>query len=540
MSERSSEGDASHGLAPVRRAILSVSDKTGLVEFAEGLVDLGVEVISTGGTFRALESAGIRATAIERVTGFPEMMDGRVKTLHPAVHAGVLAVRTDAEHERSLSEQGIRLIDLVCVNLYPFEATVARRGVERDEAVEQIDIGGPAMLRSAAKNHAWVVAVTAPAQYQRVLEELQSLEGSTTLSLRRELAGAAFARTSAYDAAIARFLAEADEDGFPRVLAITGEKTGALRYGENPHQKAALYRDPAFIGPTIVGARTHGETALSYNNYADAAAALSVVRDLSRSMEDRVGACVIKHATPCGVAIAGDVPEAVDAALASDPVSAYGGIVAIRGEVDEPAADRLTREGAFLEVVVAESFTEEARARLLGRWKRVRLVEVGPIAREAGSETQFASIEGGVLVQRRDDLPPDPTKWVVAAGAAPTPEQLKAAAFLEVVCRAVMSNAIVIGGVSEGVASVFGVGGGQTDRVTACRLAVAKAGERAAGAIAVSDGFFPFSDGPEVLLDAGVQVLVQPGGSRRDGETFELCEARGAACLTTGIRRFRH
>jgi phosphoribosylaminoimidazolecarboxamide formyltransferase/IMP cyclohydrolase len=529
-------------LVPVKRALLSVSDKTNLVPFAETLVEHGVEIISTGGTARALADAGVPVIPVHEVTGSPEILSGRVKTLHPKIHGAILARRGDPEHAAQLARHGITPIDLVCVNLYPFERTIAGPGVTRAEAVEQIDIGGPCMVRAAAKNADAVAVVTDPTQYAYVLDDLERNRGATSLGLRLRLAKDAFARTSAYDSAISRFLTDAGDAAFPETFRIEVDKVADLRYGENPHQAAALYRD-AFAGAgTIVGARQlHGKP-LSYNNIADAAAALELVRDLKRIRPDAIAAAVIKHANACGAAVAPTCVNAVDAALLGDPLAAYGGILAVAGTVDPASARRCGAEGVFLEVIVAESFEEEALAALAERWKNIRLLAVGA---ESGAQpaVQYRSIPGGMLAQEIDRAPIDAASWQIATGGEISEPRRGDAAVVWTVCKHLKSNAVCIGGGGEspdGVVSIFGVGAGLVDRVSACRLAVGKAGDRAKGAIAASDAFFPFVDGPQLLIDAGVTLIVQPGGSVRDADTFELCGSRGVACLTTGTRHFRH
>jgi phosphoribosylaminoimidazolecarboxamide formyltransferase/IMP cyclohydrolase len=544
-------------LVPIRRAILSVSDKTDLIPFARGLASRGVEIISTGGTAKALAEAGVAATPIDQVTGFPEMMGGRVKTLHPMVHGGLLGLRDDPEHAAAMQRHGIRPIDLVCINLYPFEETIARAGIHDAEAIEQIDIGGPSMIRSAAKNFAWVTVVTASAMYDRVMGELNATGGATTLKTRAQLAATAFSRTSEYDAAIASYLSRTSGLAFPHVLRLGYIKADELRYGENPHQEASLYRDPASRGPTVVNARQlHGKQ-LSYNNINDAAAALELVKALARLDRSRVGAAVIKHTNPCGAALSAEggspkagslVAQAVDLAIAGDPVAAYGGILAVNATVDAPSAERMTRQDMFLEVVVAPEFSPEALEILRKRWTGVRLLAVGDKPPSASRKLEYRSVPGGMLVQDRDVVVPEPSKWRHAAGPAPSRAQLAAAAFLEAAVRFVSSNAVVIGGevspaaagAAPGAVRLFGVGSGQVDRVTACRLAAAKAGPFARGAIAVGDAFFPFADGPEVLVEAGISLIVHPGGSKRDEDTFALCNAQRVTCMTTGVRHFKH
>ncbi|MBL8886216.1 MAG: bifunctional phosphoribosylaminoimidazolecarboxamide formyltransferase/IMP cyclohydrolase [Phycisphaerales bacterium] len=531
-------------LVTIRRAIVSVSDKTGLVEFARALARRDIEIISTGGTAATLEKAGIPVTPIDQVTGFPEIMDGRVKTLHPKVHGALLAVRDDPEHQAALAQHEIAPIDLVCVNLYPFEKTVAVQGVERDEAIEQIDIGGPSMIRSASKNHDWVTVIVGPEQYEAVLNDLNSLGGKTSLSLRRELAAAAFKRTSAYDGAIADYLssAQGDRARFPAQLRQDFSLVQELRYGENPHQSAAVYASPGGPGACIPRAKQlHGKE-LGYNNIADAASALELVRSLKIIAPDLVGAAVIKHANPCGCAIAKTPLEALENAIAGDPLAAYGGIIAISAPVDLKAAERLCRDDTFAEVLIAPSFTAEAVEALKKRWFNMRILEVGPIEQPKTGELEQRSIPGGLLVQTRDSLLAAPKEYARKAGPEPRAETIRIAQFMEVVTRAVASNAVAIGGVDPktGVTRLFGAGAGQMDRLTSCRLAVQKAGELAKGAVAFSDAFFPFPDGPQILIDSGVGTIVHPGGSKRDQETFDLCEKRGVACITTGLRHFRH
>lgn len=531
-------------LVKITRAILSVSDKTDLVPFAKALTACGVEIISTGGTAQALTAAGVAVTPIDQVTGFPEIMGGRVKTLHPMVHGGLLGVRDDADHAAAMKKHGIRPIDLVCINLYPFERTISKPGVPEHEAIEQIDIGGPSMIRSAAKNFDWVTVVTSPAAYDRVVGELNANQGQTTRRLRSELAAAAFGRTAEYDAAIASYLSRSGTVAFPQVLRLGYVKVDELRYGENPHQEAALYRDPASTGPTVVNARQlHGKE-LSYNNINDAAAALELVKALRRLSPDRVGAAVIKHTNPCGAATVpaghGAVKRAIDLAIAGDPTAAYGGILSVNQVVDRAAAERICGPDTFLEVIVAPEFEPEALEMIRQRWTGVRILATGDRGATSNRKLEFRSVPGGMLVQDRDVRPPSVDGWQHVAGPAPKRDQLDAAAFLDTVVRFVFSNSIVIGGVSGDAFTLHSTGGGQVDRVTACKIAVDKAGPRAKGAVVVGDAFFPFPDGPKILCDAGVSMIVHPGGSKRDQETFDLCNSRGVTCMTTGVRHFKH
>lgn len=541
-------------LVRVARALVSVSDKAGLSSFVRALVDMGVEIISTGGTAAVLARDGIKVTPIEQVTGFPEIMDGRVKTLHPKVHGGLLCVRDNPAHVKAMAEHAIVPIDLVCVNLYPFEATIAKPGVSRPEAIEQIDIGGPSMLRSAAKNHAFVAVVTDPDEYGRVLADLNAHGGSTSRVLRRSLAATAFATTARYDAAIASYLSggRSDDKRFPSTLSLGYVKHEDLRYGENPHQVAAVYRDAARSRePSVIGAeQLHGKE-LSFNNVNDAAAAQELARALTHvrftlpaGYAPPVGACVVKHTNPCGAAIAPTVAEAVDEAILSDPIAAYGGILAVNAELDGAAASRLCRNDVFLEVIVAPSFSGAALDQLRARWANVRLIQMGQAPDVAATPIEYKFVPGGLLAQERDRTLAKVTEIVHRAGPPPTDSTLQIASFLEAVCRGLMSNAIVIGGVSPergpSCVRMFGAGAGQVDRVSACRIARRKAGKFAKGSVAFSDAFFPFSDGPRKLIHAGVATIVHPGGSKRDQETFDLCQQSGVTCLTTGIRHFRH
>lgn len=538
-------------LAPVRRALVSVSDKAGLVDFCKGLAALGVELISTGGTARTLREAGLAVTSIDDVTGFPEMLDGRVKTLHPKVHGGILAMRNDPTHAQQLREHAIAPIDLVCVNLYPFEQTIARAGVSREESIENIDIGGPSMVRSAAKNHAFVAVVTSPAQYARVLEELRAQHGHTSQRLRAQLAADAFALTARYDGAIATYLARADEHAspFPPLLTLSMVKAEDLRYGENPHQRAALYRPRIETAhPSIARSeQLHGKE-LSYNNINDAAAALELACALLRVDGAACGACVIKHTNPCGAALAPSAAAAIDLAIAGDPLAAYGGILAVNRTVDLPAAQRIAHKDCFFEVVLAPGYAPEALALLQQRWANVRLLQTGPLDPTADDAHQqhpeLRSIPGGMLVQDRDLALTPADRFEHRAGPRPTPAQVGVARFLEAVGRFLFSNAVVVGGPSSGALGqgvrMFGGGAGQMDRLTSCNLAIEKAGPNARGSVAYSDAFFPFADGPKRLIDAGVAMIVHPGGSKRDQDTLDLCAQHGVSCCTTGLRHFRH
>ncbi len=536
-----------------RRALLSVSDKTGLLPLAEGLVAARYELVSTGGTARTLREAGLPVTDVAAVTGLAEMLDGRVKTLHPSIHGGILADRRRATHRQALSEAAIAPFELIVVNLYPFAAAAERPGITNDELIEEIDIGGPAMVRAAAKNHASVGIVTDPADYDVVLAAIRTGDGLPE-ALRQRLAVAAFRHTAAYDARIAAELggrlldgdvagtsrpttshdatgAAAPGEALPARLDLSLTRALELRYGENPHQSAAMYvlpdADPA-DGPFARGVDQRGGKPLSYNNLLDAAAASAVARDL------RGAACVIvKHANPCGVAEATEPIAAWEAALAGDPVSAFGGVVALTRPVDPAMAQRLV--SIFLEVVVVPGLDEPAAAILAGR-PNLRVV-VDPhldSPPQAGREVRSAG--GAVLVTEADTMPDDPATWTVATARQATPAERRDLDLAWRVARHVKSNAIVL--VRDG--AVVGVGAGQMSRVDSARLACAKAGDRATGAACASDAFFPFADAVETCLQAGVTAFVQPGGSQRDAETLAAVEAADATMLLTGRRHFRH
>ncbi|SFD92363.1 bifunctional phosphoribosylaminoimidazolecarboxamide formyltransferase/IMP cyclohydrolase [Blastococcus tunisiensis] len=511
---------------PIRRALLGVYDKAGVEELAAGLAAAGVELVSTGATARRIAEAGIPVTPVEQVTGFPECLDGRVKTLHPAVHAGILADRRRPEHVAQLEELGIAPFDLVVVNLYPFTETVAS-GASSDECVEQIDIGGPAMVRAAAKNHPSVAVVVDPARYGDVLTAVA--EGGFTLAERRRLAAAAFRHTASYDIAVASWLgnvvAPDDDSGFPAWAGASWERADVLRYGENPHQSAALYRG---VQPGLAHAeQLHGKE-MSYNNYVDTDAAW-------RAAHDHADPCVaiIKHANPCGIAVGPDIASAHRKAHACDPLSAFGGVIAANREVDLTMAEQVA--DVFTEVIVAPSFTDDALAVLTGK-KNLRLLRL-PHLPAAGAEMR--PISGGLLLQvvdRLDAPGDDPTTWTLATGEPLDAAGLDDLVFAWRAVRAVKSNAILL---AHDRATV-GVGMGQVNRVDSARLAVSRAGERAAGSVAASDAFFPFADGLQVLLDAGVRAVVQPGGSLRDEEVVAAAAAAGVPLYLTGTRHFAH
>lgn len=550
-------------LVPIRRALISVSDKAGVLDLARALAARGVTILSTGGTAKLLASSGIPVKQVEDATRFPEMMDGRVKTLHPVIHGGILALRDHPDHQRAMRQHDIDPIDLVCVSLYPFQETIAKPGCTREDAIENIDVGGPTMIRAAAKNHHHVAILTSPDQYPGLLAELASHDGSTTLNLRQRLAAVAFERTATYDRAIADYLSSefgvaqpassASGTGFPRTFAPALTLAQSLRYGENPHQSAALYRDAAHSGPSIAAAsQLHGKE-LSYNNLNDAAAALALAIDLHRAAgaaSPTATACIIKHANPCGAAASQSAAAAIESAFLGDPLAAYGGILACSASIDAAAAEIICRPGQFLEVVIAPSFDEPALAMLRERSANIRLLAVGPLAsdfRATAPARTFRSIPGGALLQTADNLIPDPRAWQHRAGPAPSDQTLADAAIIWTIVKHLSSNAVALGGADRSAAApgrapvrLFGAGAGQMDRVTAARLAIEKAGANARGAIACSDAFFPFADGPRLLIDAGITTIIHTGGSKRDQETFDLCNERKVTCLTTGVRHFRH
>ncbi|HEX6355209.1 bifunctional phosphoribosylaminoimidazolecarboxamide formyltransferase/IMP cyclohydrolase [Actinophytocola sp.] len=514
---------------PVRRALIGVSDKAGLLELATGLHANGVEIVSTGGTARVIADAGVPVTPVEQVTGFPESLDGRVKTLHPRVHAGLLADLRKPEHVEQLSALGIEPFDLLVVNLYPFAQTVAS-GASPEECVEQIDIGGPAMVRAAAKNHASVAVVVDPSRYEWVLESVRG--GGFTLADRQGLAADAYRHTATYDIAVASWmgsvLAPETETVFPSWVGASWDRRNVLRYGENPHQKAALYVSGHTSGGLATAEQLHGKE-MSYNNYLDSDAAW-------RAAYDHEPPCVaiIKHNNPCGIAVStSDIAEAHRKAHACDPVSAYGGVIAVNREVSVEMAEQVAE--VFTEVIVAPSYADGA-VDVLARKKNIRIL-VASAPRRGGPE--FRAVSGGLLMQQSDiiDAPgDDPAKWTLATGASVDDDVLADLAFAWRTCRAVKSNAIVL---ASGGATV-GVGMGQVNRVDAAKLAVARAGDRAQGSVAASDAFFPFPDGPELLMEAGIRAIVQPGGSVRDAEVIAAAEAAGVPVYLTGTRHFAH
>ncbi|MEZ6195950.1 MAG: bifunctional phosphoribosylaminoimidazolecarboxamide formyltransferase/IMP cyclohydrolase [Planctomycetota bacterium] len=519
---------------PIRRALLSVFEKEGVLELAQALAAAGVEIISTGGTARLLTDAGLAVTAVQDVTEFPEMMDGRVKTLHPRIHGGLLMRRDLEHHVQAATAHDIRPIDLVVVNLYPFGDVVARPGVTEDEAIEMIDIGGPSMVRSAAKNHRFVAVVTDPADYGTIVRACGEGEARTDLATRRTLARKAFSLTARYDAAIAAWMTEREPEGeeLPENLTLGLRRAQTLRYGENPHQRGALYLGAASREATVAHARQHSGKELSFNNYLDANAALEAVRGLPDQ------ACVvIKHKNPCGAASRAGQLDAFLAAYAGDPVSAFGGIVAFNRPLDEETARAMATKERFFEVVVAPSY-EGASLELLqtgAKWgKNVRLLEVGPIEPAREGELELRWIRGGLLAQDADcgrDFDPE-----VATRRAPDDRERADLLFAWDLCRNVTSNAIVF--VKD--RTLIGCGAGQMSRIDSVEIAAKKGGAACKGAVMASDAFFPFADGILAAQAAGIAAVIQPGGSMRDAEVVEACDEKGIAMLFTGIRHFRH
>jgi phosphoribosylaminoimidazolecarboxamide formyltransferase/IMP cyclohydrolase len=521
-------------LKPIRRALLSVTDKTGLVEFAQALAGFGVELISTGGTARALREAGLAVKDISELTGFPEMLDGRVKTLHPKVHGGLLYIRGNAEHEAAVREHQIQPIDMVVVNLYAFEKTAAQPGVAFGHLIENIDIGGPSMVRSAAKNFEDVAIVTRVSDYAALTEELKASNGSLGRSTRWRLARQAFATTAAYDAAIANTLdriAEApaptaaaapDAAALPATLRINLPLAQSLRYGENPHQRAALYSDGSGLG--IAGAKQLQGKELSYNNLVDLDACWELAQEF-----DEPAVIVVKHTNPCGAATGSTILEAYTKALAADPVSAFGGVIGINREVDAAAAEEIAK--LFVEAIAAPSFTAEARARFAAK-KNLRLVEVTA----APARPVVKNVSGGLLLQDADTARIAAAELKTATRRAPTPEELRSLLFAWRICKHVKSNAIVYARDGQ----TIGVGAGQMSRVDAARFGAQKAVLPLKGCVAASDAFFPFPDGLEEVAKAGATAVIQPGGSVRDQEVIDAADKLGIAMVFTGFRHFRH
>ncbi|MDF9297346.1 bifunctional phosphoribosylaminoimidazolecarboxamide formyltransferase/IMP cyclohydrolase [Geobacillus stearothermophilus] len=510
----------------VKRALISVSNKEGIIPFAKQLAELGVDIISTGGTKRALEEAGVPVISISDVTGFPEILDGRVKTLHPAIHGGILAVRSDERHQAALKEHGIRPIDLVVVNLYPFQQTIAKPDVTLAEAIENIDIGGPTMVRAAAKNYADVAIVVDPADYPMVIEELKTT-GSIQAKTRQQLAAKAFRHTAAYDAMIAEYLTGLTGEEYPETLTVTYTKKQSLRYGENPHQSAAFYAKPLGAAFSIAkAAQLHGKE-LSYNNINDANAAINLIREFQKP-----AAAAIKHMNPCGVGVGATLLEAFTKAYEADPVSIFGGIVAVNREVDKETAERM--HDIFLEIVIAPSFSDEALA-ILTKKKNIRLLTLDFAAPDVKEKT-LVSVNGGLLVQEADKYTLEDAEWNVVTKREPTEAEREQLRFAWKVVKHVKSNAIVLA--KNGM--TVGVGAGQMNRVGAANIAIEQAGEQAVGAVLASDAFFPMDDTVEAAAKAGITAIIQPGGSIRDADSIRKADEYGMAMVFTGVRHFKH
>jgi phosphoribosylaminoimidazolecarboxamide formyltransferase/IMP cyclohydrolase len=523
-------------LRPIRRALISVSDKTGLIEFARFLAERNVEVLSTGGSAKAIRDAGIPVTEVADYTGFPEMLDGRVKTLHPKVHGGLLGIRDNAEHEAAMAAHGIAPIDLLVVNLYPFESTVAK-GADYETCVENIDIGGPAMIRAASKNHDAVTVVVDVEDYEVVMSEMSKNQGATTLALRKHLAATAYARTGAYDAAISQWFARELGDTFPRRVVVAGELKQSLRYGENPHQKAAFYVTGA-QRPGIATARQLQGKELSYNNLNDTDAAFELAAEF-----DEPAVAIIKHANPCGVAAGKDIVSAYKAALACDPVSAFGGIIAMNRKLDGATAEEICK--LFTEVVIAPEADEAAVAAFAAK-KNLRLLVTGGMPEPSEGGMTLRAVSGGYLFQTKDNGRVKLEELKVVTKRAPTEQELKDLLFAFRVCKHVKSNAIIY--VKDGV--TVGIGAGQMSRVDSSRIAAWKSQEAAiaaglaqpgtVGSVVASDAFFPFADGLLAAAAAGATAVIQPGGSMRDAEVIAAADEKGLAMVFTGMRHFRH
>lgn len=529
----------SEGLQPVKRALISVSDKSGLLDLAKALDGLGVELISTGGTAKALQDAGLEVRDVADVTGFPEMMDGRLKTLHPKVHGGLLAVRGNPDHDRSAKEHGIAAIDLLIVNLYPFEETVAKGG-DYATCVENIDIGGPAMIRAAAKNHAAVTVIVEAEDYAGLQKEMSDNNGATTLAFRKALAAKAYARTASYDAAISNWFAEELSEAAPKWTTLAGQLKQTLRYGENPHQQAAFYT----TGEIRCGVATvtqHQGKELSYNNFNDTDAAFELVSEFSPDAGAAVA--IIKHANPCGVATANTLVEAYERALRCDPVSAFGGIIAVNRSLDKAAAEAMVK--IFTEVVIAPEADDDAKAVFAGK-KNLRLLTTGGLADPRAVGRYVKTVSGGFLAQSRDNACVDDLELKVATKRQPSENELRDLKFAFKVAKHVKSNAIVYA--KDG--QTAGIGAGQMSRIDSTRIAAWKANAAAEqaglpepltkGSVIASDAFFPFADGLISAAEAGVTAVIQPGGSMRDYEVIAAADERNLAMVFTGVRHFRH
>lgn len=525
----------SPNVVPVRRALISVSDKQGLTELAQGLSAAGIELYSTGGTRAYLEGVGLQVHDVATYTGFPEMMDGRVKTLHPRIFAGILARHDRADDQQALATHDIKTFELVIVNLYPFAATIAKPGCTREEAVEKIDIGGPSLVRAAAKNHAFTAILTDASQYATVLNEIQT-QGGTTLATRQQLMAAAFEHTATYDRAIANYFAGSSrEDSFtpPAQVTLQLERTGILRYGENPHQAASLYRLAGAPSPSLVDAVQLNGKELSYNNYLDLDAAWKIAKSLPG-----IAASVIKHNNPCGAASGETLLKACEKAMLGDPVSAFGSIIGFNREVDAATAEYLSTPGLFVEAIIAPKFSSQAFEILTTRpkWKsNVRLVEL-PQALESKLTWEYRQIDGGFLAQESDTRDDREMDWRIVTEAKPSEALLAELRFAWAICRHVKSNAITVCRDQ----ALCGAGAGQMSRVDSVDIAIRKSGDRVHGAVLASDAFFPFPDSIHIAAKAGIVAFIQPGGSKNDQEVIDACNQHGIPMIFTGVRHFRH
>ncbi|WP_085993304.1 bifunctional phosphoribosylaminoimidazolecarboxamide formyltransferase/IMP cyclohydrolase [Oceanobacillus senegalensis] len=510
----------------MKRALISVSDKQNVVEFAKGLVELDYEIISTGGTLKKIQEAGIAARAIDDITGFPEIMDGRVKTLHPKVHGGLLAKRSNPDHMNQMEENEIHPIDMVVVNLYPFKQTLEKTGVSKEEIIENIDIGGPTMLRSAAKNFEDVTVVVDPADYDSILEALQT-DGLDD-EKRIQLAAKVFRHTANYDAMIAEYFLGETKEEFPETYTVTYEKVQSLRYGENPHQNAAFYKQPIVKSMSLAAAKQlHGKE-LSYNNIQDANAALEILADYN----EQPAAVAVKHMNPCGIGVSETLFDAFNRAFDADPISIFGGIVALNKEVDSQTAEKLS--SIFLEIIIAPSFSEKA-LEILTRKKNIRLLELDMTNREAVNH-KLTSVNGGVLIQSQDNGTVTKDDLQVVTKRTPSEQEVADLLFAWKAVKHVKSNAIVLA--KDG--QTIGVGAGQMNRVGSAKIAIEQAGEKTKGSVMSSDAFFPMPDTVEEAVKAGVTAIIQPGGSKRDQDSIDVCDKHGIAMVYTGMRHFKH
>ena len=510
----------------MKRALVSVSDKTGLIEFVQGLVECGYEIISTGGTKKALEQAGISVIGISDVTGFPEIMDGRVKTLHPKVHGALLCVRENPDHVRQIQELGIDFIDLVCVNLYPFKETVQKEGVSHEEIIENIDIGGPSMLRSASKNYQSIPVLCNPEDYEIVLNELRE-NGETTLATRERLAAKVFRHTARYDAMIAEYLTKKTGEQFPESMTITFDKVQDLRYGENPHQKAAFYKGMNPKYSLANATQLHGKE-LSYNNIQDGNAAIEILKDF----EGQYAAVGLKHMNPCGVGIGENIEEAWDKAYEADPISIFGGIIALNDKVEASLAEKLSK--IFLEIIIAPDFSEEA-LEILTRKKNIRLMKLDTTL-NVNTNLKYTNVNDGLLIQEMDIHKITADDLECVTDRKPTQEEIEQMLFGWKVVKHVKSNAIVL--VKDNM--TIGVGAGQMNRVGAAKIAIEQAGEKSKGSVMASDAFFPMPDTVQNAIEAGVTAIIQPGGSIKDQLSIDECNAHGIAMVFTRVRHFKH